>query len=117
MTFIAALRYDRVEAPWVIDEPINAQAFRVYVETELIKTLEPGDIVILDNLGSHQGQPSATSSGQGSSSCRPTAQTSIQSRSCSAKLKHCMRRAAKRSVEAVHNAIANTLDDVMRRSL
>ncbi|MBB6414385.1 hypothetical protein HNQ71_007095 [Mesorhizobium sangaii] len=53
MTFIAALRHDRVEAPWVIDGPINAQAFRVYVETELIKTLKPGDI---DNLGSHKGQ-------------------------------------------------------------
>lgn len=37
MTFITALRQDRVEAPWVIDGPINTQAFRVYVETELTK--------------------------------------------------------------------------------
>lgn len=56
MTFITALRQDRVEAPWVIDGPINTQAFRVYVETELNKTLKPGDIVILDNPGSHKGQ-------------------------------------------------------------
>ncbi|TIU40330.1 MAG: transposase [Mesorhizobium sp.] len=45
-----------LEAPWVIDGPINAQALRAYVATELIKALKPGDIVILDNLGSHKGQ-------------------------------------------------------------
>jgi hypothetical protein len=55
MTFIAALRHDRVDAPWVVNRPINGEAFRLYVETQLIKTLKPGDIVVLDNLGSHKG--------------------------------------------------------------
>jgi putative transposase len=55
-TFIAALRHDRVEAPWVLDGPINGAAFRVYVEAELVPTLKPGDIVIMDNLGSHKGK-------------------------------------------------------------
>ena len=43
------------DAPWVLNGPINGEAFRLYVETQLIKTLKPGDIVVLDNLGSHKG--------------------------------------------------------------
>jgi transposase len=53
-TFIAALRHDRVDAPWVIDGPINGDAFRTYVEKVLVPTLSPGDVVVMDNLGSHK---------------------------------------------------------------
>lgn len=52
--FIAALRHDRIDAPWVFDGPVNADIFRTYVEKVLVPTLHPGDIVILDNLGSHK---------------------------------------------------------------
>jgi putative transposase len=55
-TFIAALRHDRVEAPWVLDGPINGTCFQAYVEAELVPTLKPGDIVVMDNLGSHKGK-------------------------------------------------------------
>ena len=55
-TFLAALRNDRVEAPCVFDGPINAERFLAYVEQFLIPTLKPGDIVVLDNLGSHKGK-------------------------------------------------------------
>ncbi len=55
-TFLAALRYDRIEAPWVLDGPIDGESFRIYVEKVLLPTLKPGDIVIIDNLGSHKGQ-------------------------------------------------------------
>lgn len=55
-TFIAALRHDRVEAPWVLNGPINGEGFRTYVEAELVATLKPGDIVVMDNLGSHKGK-------------------------------------------------------------
>ena len=54
MTFIAALRHDAITAPWVIDGPINGEIFRAYVEQVLVPTLQPNDIVILDNLGSHK---------------------------------------------------------------
>jgi hypothetical protein len=50
-TFIAALRHDRVEAPWVLNGPINGESFRTYVEAELIPTLKPGDIVVMDMCG------------------------------------------------------------------
>jgi transposase len=55
MTFLAALRHDRIDAPWLLDSPINAESFLTYVETQLAPTLSPGDIVIMDNLGSHKG--------------------------------------------------------------
>ena len=54
MTFIAALRHDRIVAPWVIDGPINGETFRTYVEQALVPALRPDSIAILDNLGSHK---------------------------------------------------------------
>ena len=56
MTFLAALRLDRVEAPWLIDGPINGERFRLYVEKVLLPTLRPDDLVVIDNLGSHRGK-------------------------------------------------------------
>jgi len=55
-TFLAALRNDRIEAPCLFDGPINGERFRAYVEQFLVPTLKPGDVVILDNLGSHKGK-------------------------------------------------------------
>jgi transposase len=52
---VAALRHDRIDAPCVFDGPINAAAFLAYVERELAPTLRPGDVVIRDNLSSHNG--------------------------------------------------------------
>jgi len=54
LTFLAALRCDRITAPCVIDGPINGVSFRAYVEQFLLPTLGAGDIVIMDNLGSHK---------------------------------------------------------------
>lgn len=56
MTFLAALRHDRIDAPWFIEGPINGESFRTYVEKVLVPTLRPGDIVIMDNLGSHKSK-------------------------------------------------------------
>jgi transposase len=56
LTFLAALRCDRITAPCVIDGPINGASFRAYVEQFLVPTLSRGDVVIMDNLGSHKGQ-------------------------------------------------------------
>jgi transposase len=55
MTFIAALRCDAITAPVVFDQPINGEWFRAYVEQQLVPTLRPGDVVVMDNLGSHKG--------------------------------------------------------------
>jgi transposase len=80
MTFLAALRHDRIEAPWLLEGPIDGESFPLYVEKVLLPTLRPGDIVIMDNLGSHRskivrqlirsagdfGTPTATAGVQGS---------------------------------------------------
>jgi hypothetical protein len=66
MTFLAALRHDRIDAPWVVDGPINGELLRLYFEKLLVQTLKSGDIVILQlsarrgvrraPLGSHKSQ-------------------------------------------------------------
>lgn len=53
-TFIGALRLTGMVAPMVLDGPINGVWFQAYVDQVLAPTLSPGDIVIMDNLGSHK---------------------------------------------------------------
>jgi transposase len=55
-TFLAALRNDRIDAPCLFDGPINSERFLAYVKQFLVPTLKAGDIVVLDNLGSHKGK-------------------------------------------------------------
>jgi transposase len=58
-TFVAALRHDRLDAPWVIDGAMNAEMFVLYAETQLVPRLREGDVVILDNLSSHKSPGAA----------------------------------------------------------
>ena len=112
MTFLAALRHDRIEAPWFIEGPIDGDSFRLYVEKVLLPTLRPGDIVVMDNLGSHRGKvvrQLIRSAGaklfflpKYSPDLNPIEQVF-------AKLKHFLRNAAARTVEAVCLAIGEIL--------
>jgi hypothetical protein len=97
LTFVAALRCDRIEAPCVIDGPINGESFRAYVEQILLPTLAPGDIVIMDNLGSHKAAPCATRSARlerTACCCRLTPPTSTRSNRHSPSSKLCCARPA-----------------------
>jgi len=108
-TFLAALRHDRIDAPWLLEGPIDGQSFQIYVEQVLVPTLRPGDIVIMDNLGSHKGKAirrSIRSAGakllylpKYSPDLNPIEQVF-------AKLKHLLRKAAARTVEELCTAIA-----------
>jgi transposase len=53
-TFLAGLRHNRIDAPCVIDGPIDGETFRAWVEQFLAPTLSAGDIVIMDNLAAHK---------------------------------------------------------------
>lgn len=53
-TFVGGLRVTGITAPLVVDGPMNSAVFLAYVEQELVKTLRPGDTVIMDNLSSHK---------------------------------------------------------------
>jgi putative transposase len=113
MTFLAALRHDRIDAPWLLEGPINGERFRLYVEKVLVPTLAPGDIVVMDNLGSHKGcavRHAIRSAGaklfflpKYSPDLNPIEQVF-------AKLKHLLRRAAARNFDTVCTAIAQLLD-------
>jgi transposase len=114
MTFIAALRCDRIDAPFVFDQPINGASFIQWVEEQLCPTLGPGDIVVLDNLSSHK---------------KPAVRAAIPARGARllflppyspdlnpieqvfAKLKHLLRKAAERTQEATWRRIGTLLDN------
>jgi transposase len=53
-TFIAALRHDRLTAPFTIDGAVNGEIFLTYIRRVLVPTLRKGDVVAMDNLGSHK---------------------------------------------------------------
>ncbi len=53
-TFVGALRLDGMTAPMVLDGPMHGQAFIAYVEQVLIPPLNPGDVVVMDNLPAHK---------------------------------------------------------------
>jgi transposase len=55
-TFTAALRCVGIIAPWVLDGPMNRNAFLVYVDKVLGPTLVERDIVVMDNLPAHKGE-------------------------------------------------------------
>ena len=55
-TFVAGLRCDRIDAPMVLDGPMDGPSFLDYVEQVLVPTLSRGDIVVMDNLSSHKSQ-------------------------------------------------------------
>ena len=69
LTFLAALRVDRIDAPLVLDGPINGRAFTAYVEQFLVPTLAPGDIVIMDNLVPTRERPYAAPSAPPAPNC------------------------------------------------
>ncbi len=117
MTFIAALRNDRVEAPWFIDGPINGERFLLYVQQVLVPTLRPGDIVIMDNLGSHKGKAvrRAIRAVGAKLLFLPKYSPDLNPiEQFFAKLKHGLRRAAKRTRDAVCDAIADILITVTK---
>jgi transposase len=111
-TFLAALRLDRIDAPWLFEGPIDGESFRTYVERVLVPTLRQGDIVIMDNLGSHKSQAVRQlirSTGarlfflpKYSPDLNPIEQVF-------AKLKHLLRKATARTAEAICTAIGEIL--------
>ncbi len=56
LDFPRRLRNHRIDAPCLFDRPIYGERFHAYVEQFLVPTLKTGDVVILDNLGSHKGK-------------------------------------------------------------
>jgi transposase len=121
MTFLAALRCDRIDAPCVLDQPVNGASFLDYIEQCLVPTLSAGDIVIMDNLSSHK-RPAIRNAIRSvgarllflppySPDLNPIEQVpSAKLRTGFAKLKHLMRKAAERTAEATWKRSGTLLD-------
>ena len=112
MTFLAALRCDRIDAPCVLDQPINGQSFAGYVEQFLVPTLKRGDVVIMDNLGSHKRpavRKAIRAAGARLLFLPPYSPDLNPIEQVFAKLKHLLRKVAARTIETVCTAIGELL--------
>ncbi|MEN2786910.1 IS630 family transposase [Sphingomonas qilianensis] len=113
LTFVAALRHDRIDAPLVLDGPINGASFTAYVEQFLVPTLSPGDIVIMNNLGSHKGPAGRAAirrAGAHLLFLPPYSPDLNPIEQVFAKLKTLLRKAAERSVDTTWKRIGTLLD-------
>jgi len=54
MTFVAAMRIGGMTAPFTLEGAMNGSLFIIYLERVLVPTLNPGDIVVMDNLPAHK---------------------------------------------------------------
>ena len=114
LTFVAALRADRIDAPCVLDGPINGQSFTAWVEQFLVPTLAPGDVVIMANLGSHKGtgvRKAIRAAGAKMLFLPPYSPDLNPVEQVFAKLKLLLRRAAERTTEDIWRRIGTLLDN------
>ena len=111
-TFTAALRCDGLVAPFVLDGPMNGEAFLVYVETVLAPSLSEGDIVVIDNLSAHkvEGVRAAIEARDAILLYLPPYSPDLNPIEMAfAKLKTLLRKAAARTTDALWDAIADVL--------
>ena len=112
-TFVAALRYQQLTAPLVADGPMDGEMFLAYVHQFLCPTLRPADIVILDNLSTHKvaGVKEAIATAGATLLDLPPYSPDLNPiEKLFAKLKALLRKAAKRSVEALWTEIGKLLN-------
>lgn len=112
-TFIGALRHDRLDAPWVIDGAMNGEMFDLYITTQLVPTLQRGDVIILDNLSSHKS-PKAAEAMRAVGACflflPPCSPDLNPIEMAFAKLKALIRKAAARTYEELWQAVGHVCD-------
>jgi len=126
LTFLAALRSDRIDAPCLFNGPINGESLTAWVSQALVPTLAPGDVPragprtdggfrpsIMDNLGSHKGQAvraAIRAAGAHLLFLPPYSPDLNPIEQVFAKLKHFLREAAERSIDTITAALATILD-------
>ena len=113
-TFIGALRADGFVAPLVVEGAVNGPIFRAYVERVLVPELRPGDVVVMDNLGSHK--TAAVRAAIEGAGCEllylpPYSPDLSPIENAFSKLKRLLRTAATRTVEGLWRAIGRLLDE------
>ncbi len=113
-TFVAGLRLTGMVAPMVLDGPINGISFQAYVDQVLVPSISPGDIVVMDNLGSHK-RPNVRASIEAAGGrllyLPPYSPDFNPIEKAFSKLKALLRKASERTVEGLWNAIGRLLPD------
>jgi transposase len=112
-TFIAGLRNAGMVAPVVIDGPVNRKIFELYVENVLVLELEPGDIVVMDNLSSHKRpgvRAMIRAAGTRLLYLPPYSADFNPIEKAFAKLKAALRKAAQRTVDELRDTIGRLVD-------
>lgn len=113
MTFLAALRHDRITAPCVFDGLINGERFLAWVQQALAPTLNPGDVVIMDNLSSHKSpaiRKAIREAGARLFFLPPYSPDLNPIEQVFAKLKTLLRKADERTIDATWRRIGKLLD-------
>lgn len=108
-TFVAGLRLSGMVAPMALDGPINGRSFQAYVDQVLVPELKPGDVVVMDNLGSHKGpgvRVAIETAGAKLLYLPPYSPDFNPIEQAFSKLKALLRKAAERSVDGLWDVIA-----------
>jgi transposase len=112
-TFTAGLRLDGLTAPMLLDGPMNGVAFLAYVEQVLVATLDPGDLVIMDNLPAHKvaGVKQAIEAAGATRMLLPPYSPDFNPiEQAYAKLKALLRKAAARTIDDLWAVIAEAIE-------
>ena len=113
VTFLAGLRHDGITAPFVIDRAMTRAIFLEYLRQCLVPTLQPGDIVVMDNLPAHKGDTVRHIIEAAGAELRYLPAYSPDPNPIEqaiAKLKAHLRKAQERSIDALWNRIGSLLD-------
>lgn len=114
-TFVAGLRLSGIVAPMVIDAPINGRSFRAYVEQVLVPELRSGDIVIMDNLGSHKASTTREmieAAGASLLYLPPYSPDFNPIENAFSKIKAMLRKAGERTVDGLWSAIGQIIETI-----
>jgi transposase len=112
-TFVVALRSEGLSAPMVLDGAMNGKAFLAYVQQVLVLTLQPDDLVVMDNLSSHKVagvRQAIEQTGARLMYLPPYSPDLNPIELAFSKLKWLLRSAAERSVETLWSRLGQLLD-------
>lgn len=112
-TFVAGLRSSGMTAPMVIDGAMNGDLFCAYIRQVLVPELQPGDIVVMDNLSSHKRAEVRTAihaAGARLAYLPPYSPDLNPIENAFAKLKSMLRSAGQRTIDGLWSFLGRALD-------
>ena len=115
MTLLSALHLGGMQAPLVVEGATSTAVFEAYVEQVLCPILEPGAIVILDNLAAHKSDTTRQlieATGARLLFLPAYSPDLSPIEHAFSKIKQALRRAKAQTVDALIDAIALALDGV-----